>query len=419
MLYWNHKDNKKNNAQIEKNNYFCGCKILHPVLEIIFRFFAPFGMLQNAARSLFYKDNIMNDRLKNSTLIKTNDSLRIIFNLSTALYIVGLGIHFFFYAMEKKHVLMLLNGVSIVLYGTLYVILRFQKLDINRCMVYSCLVITINLGLSLLIEAKRNHGSESAAIILADVGLGTFPIVAAGMTRVRHYPVYIGTILLGCYIAAAVWTKNELLYMRLPILSIMIVGISYGYSYLLQVNRHREEENARIRGEYNRIQEEQETVFQILRLTPEQWELMKEGRWNREQSEKLLENMKREDREKLVFQMRDIVQDDEEIKQNIRAKHPDLSKNDMDMCCMIAKGMTVSEISIASGLLRNSVTSRRCRLRKRLGLDAQQNLNEYLSSLGRNILKSAGDSNIIATNSHPAPVHRISLFFQAIAKYCS
>jgi DNA-binding CsgD family transcriptional regulator len=116
-------------------------------------------------------------------------------------------------------------------------------------------------------------------------------------------------------------------------------------------------------------------------FTPKQWEMIKSGRMTRRRFTELVTKMNRNTQEKMMHEMREMVRSEEEIKQAIRAVYPALTAGDLELCAMIVKGRTTGQIARLRGVHHNSVTSQRSRLRAKLSLSPDRNLNDYLRSL--------------------------------------
>jgi DNA-binding CsgD family transcriptional regulator len=302
------------------------------------------------------------------------------FLLTVALVIIGLGADLIVYYSTGKMPLVVLNGVSMLIYGALLALYRLKKIYADNALLYCCQCLAINIGMSILYEASLNT-VDSPTIILTDVGIGMLPTILSGVAQARRMPMFISIFICGCYVAAAVWMQNSPMLWRSPVLLLLLIGLAYGYSYMLSIGLKTEMENAKAQEENIRVREEQEKIFRMLNLTPLQQKMLKDGRLDSGYMENILEKMEKTTRERLMFEMRKRVHSDEEVKARIREKHPSLSKGDLEMCCMIVKGMTASEISRVSNVRPQSVTSRRSRMRTKLELSPEQNLNDYLTSL--------------------------------------
>lgn len=67
----------------------------------------------------------------------------------------------------------------------------------------------------------------------------------------------------------------------------------------------------------------------------------------------------------------------------LEERHPDLSRNDKILCAYIQMNMLSKEIAPLMNITIRSVEANRYRLRKRLGLDRDDNLSDYLQNLSK------------------------------------
>lgn len=66
--------------------------------------------------------------------------------------------------------------------------------------------------------------------------------------------------------------------------------------------------------------------------------------------------------------------------QNLSAKHPNLSKNDLRLCTYLYLGMSTKEIATLTSREVRSIESSRNRLRKKLGMEAGEDIGRYLKA---------------------------------------
>ena len=67
--------------------------------------------------------------------------------------------------------------------------------------------------------------------------------------------------------------------------------------------------------------------------------------------------------------------------ERLLAKHPDLSLNERKLCAFLKLNLTSKEICTITGQTINGLNVARARLRKKMGLDSDDNLSNYLSAV--------------------------------------
>ncbi len=70
---------------------------------------------------------------------------------------------------------------------------------------------------------------------------------------------------------------------------------------------------------------------------------------------------------------------DQEFFQSLLHKHPDLTQNDLRMCSLIRINLSTKEIAFLLNISPRAVEQGRYRLKKRLGLDREDDLNKYIT----------------------------------------
>ncbi len=281
------------------------------------------------------------------------------------------------YIIYGKTALIWINAVCLVFILAIYWLYKIKKLDVNRGLLAHIAVVSVNLYLSILHEAKA--GVEGSLLNVVEcMCVSIIPAMLSGMTRHKWLPLFITSLSIACYTIAGVAMGNpESMLSHIPAFVLAIVGIAYSYSFLINLNRKMEGDNIRISAEH-------ENILNLLDFTPKQRQLIKEGRMSKERFNKLIFNIDKSMQEKMIYEMRDSLQTDEQIKQSIRAHHVNLTAGEMELCVLIVKGKTVTKIAQMRGLHLNSITSQRSRLRTKLGIPSERNLNDYLCSLVEN-----------------------------------
>ena len=65
----------------------------------------------------------------------------------------------------------------------------------------------------------------------------------------------------------------------------------------------------------------------------------------------------------------------------IKQEYPDISPNDLKLCALIKLNLSIKEMSAILNISPNSVKTARYRLRKKLRLNTEDNLTEFILSL--------------------------------------
>jgi ligand-binding sensor domain-containing protein len=100
------------------------------------------------------------------------------------------------------------------------------------------------------------------------------------------------------------------------------------------------------------------------------------GFWN--EMYRLLDSNINQDDNTFEMQMDELHQ---EFFQKLRTKFPDLTTNDLRLCVYLKLGFSSKEIADFSNIKPSSVYINRSRLRKKLGLDSEQDLGDFLNKI--------------------------------------
>ncbi len=70
-----------------------------------------------------------------------------------------------------------------------------------------------------------------------------------------------------------------------------------------------------------------------------------------------------------------------EFYQQLRLKHPGLSQNELDFCSLIRMDFPMKDIAVLKSITLKSVNMARYRIKKKLGLEPENDLDEYIQTL--------------------------------------
>ncbi len=294
--------------------------------------------------------------------------------MSTLFFSMGYIFSAIDYILVKQHLLLWINVISLALLITLLLFYKKKIVSVSFAFLAHIVVITLNLYLGIMHEAAL-AANGSAMHVGECMCVCIIPAILSGMTHYRWLSIVIAVGANVCYAIAAISMGNpDRMLSRIPSFIIVTIGIAFALSYLLAVIRRIERENLRIEGE-------QKNILQLFDFTPKQLELIKEGRMSRERLNNLVLKMNKKSQDKMIYKLREMAYTHEEIKQAIRNEHTGLTAGDLELCAFIVKGRSSGEIASLRGIHHNSVTAHRSRLRTKLGLNKEQNLNDYLQSI--------------------------------------
>ena len=72
---------------------------------------------------------------------------------------------------------------------------------------------------------------------------------------------------------------------------------------------------------------------------------------------------------------------DKDFMKNLKSKHPNLTPNDLKLCAYLRLNLSSKEIAPLLNISHRSVEVKRYRLRKKMGLEHESGLTEYILEL--------------------------------------
>lgn len=293
--------------------------------------------------------------------------------ISTLIFVIGMSVNFFIYISRGTIPNAIMDAGAVFLLTLNYILLLFKKITANRATILHVLILSVNFCGSILFEAF-SASADAPLWILITMSFSVIPVLFAGMAAFRALPLFIGISICLAYLAAGIVLDDKLLISQLPTFILLYLGLSLGYTYILSINRRIEHENMR-------MTREQENIMEYFYFTPRQWEQIRAGRMDRSKLESVMRRMERNEREKSQLKYGPGSAEGNRIKEVIGARFRHLTDADLELCRLIVQGYSTVDIARIQGLKLQSITSRRSRLRTKIGLPPDQNLNNYLHIL--------------------------------------
>ncbi len=292
------------------------------------------------------------------------------FLISTFVFMAGLTVNFFLYLDRGRTLNAIVDGVSLLILFSVYLLLTTKKWSADRAVIVHVIVIALNFCISIFTEAIEPT-DESRLWILMTIAVSIVPVLFAGMTTRRRLPLVVALAIIVSYTAASIIMKDVAMMTQIPTITLLFAAMALGYSYILYICRLTERENIR-------MSEEQSRIFDYFYFTPKQWEKIREGRMSRQKLRALMEKADKSESAVIDLSAKETQYDGEAIKRKLSHDWPKLTAADIELCDLILRGYSAGEIARIQGLGIQSITSRRSRLRTKLGLAPGENLNSFL-----------------------------------------
>ncbi|MDR0811114.1 MAG: hypothetical protein LBN23_02390 [Paludibacter sp.] len=321
--------------------------------------------------------NYMINLLIDKDLAKTLFARRFlapVLTISSIFFLTGIAVNLFLYVWSGKMFHVAVDGTAVFLLVAVWILSMTKKIDANRGMVLHICIVTANLCLTIAGEAiNPDSGVET---IMVAVCISIIPVILSNMTSFPQLTLIVSGTVIGAYCIAGIVLKNFTLLENAPSLALVLAGASVSLLYLFNLARKIERENIT-------AEEEESRLFRFFKLTDRQWEMIKKGKLEAKQAEKILAKMEDNAREKIIYQLKSRIEDEGKAKRALLAAHPNLTAGELNLACLIVAGKSVPEIVRMKQVKYSAVTVARSRLRAKLGLAKGDSLRNYLESVVR------------------------------------
>lgn len=290
----------------------------------------------------------------------------LLLKIFSTLSFVGLGLAAVYYYTAGKKLMVFADILSMAAICIILLCYYKQKLGMAKALLFSIAAAVVNIYVSIIYEAVWPR-EDSAGIILFLTCSCIIHCFISGMACSRYVPLAISAGIMLCYAFACITPGDAVLLQRLPVLALIFTGLSVSFIYFDIW--------------YKRMIGEQEQVTQLFMLDTKQWDMVKDYNLGNDEIGQLLHQMGNRMKEKVINQAKVLVYQDEEISEALKEKYPCLTNTELKVCCHIMRGQTVGDICKIRNVSPSTVTSIRCRIRKKINLEKNDNLQSFLQAL--------------------------------------
>ncbi len=294
---------------------------------------------------------------------------------STVFFCAGIIVNLLFFMKTTYTPLIVVNVASMVIFLIIALLYRCRRISPNMAILVHVLTISVNLAYYNIYAALYMddvlRAMESIYINMCIfLALG----ILSAIIKYRHLPAIISVLGVASYIAAVIIIGDDQVFNAFLILILVFIATPVVLTRVLNATRSIDRENMIV------IQERQE-LLRLLAIEPEHIDLIRGSNFNRQEAAELVDRMDASMREVIVSRVKDSIRTDEKIRSALVSACPSLTGSELEICCSIIDGKTVSEICEARHVSPSTVTSVRSHIRYKMGLKRGDSLRPHLLSL--------------------------------------
>lgn len=294
---------------------------------------------------------------------------------STVFFCAGIMVNLLFFIKATNIPLIFVNVASLIIFMIVALLYRCKRISPNGTILVHVLTISLNLAYSnIYVAVHMDDVLRTMESVYINMCIFLALGILSAIIKYRHLPAIISVLGLASYIAAVIIVGDSQVFNALLILILVFIGTPVVLTRVLNATRRIERENMIV------IQERQE-LLRLLAMKPEHIDLIRRSSFNRQEAAELVDRMDASMREVIVSRVKDSIRTDEIIRSALVSACPSLTGSELEICCSIIDGRTVSEICDARHVSPSTITSVRSRVRRKMGLKHGDSLRAHLLSV--------------------------------------
>lgn len=320
-----------------------------------------------------------------SNFIDSTDNYKIEWQMCVILfwvsicYLFGIILYFLFpiepYGIFYKY----MNAAHAVGIVTLLLTYIKEKISIRTALSAFLVLCAVEITVEMIYQAM-NDGNAAPLNISMNMTLLTFIASISALTYVRRLCLWVSIIAITAYLTGAYISECKVIIDYSYIIVIAFISLMLVAGHLSRAFKMLSEQN-------DAYKEEQSQMLDYMQLTKEQWkEMMEALRINNKriptgQTDKIMGLMDERLKQRLTYEAKELLKKEQHNSDILLSKHPSLTHAEVKVATGIIRGMTTSEIGSTLNIASSTVTTLRCRIRNKCGIDRNTNLQSYLCNL--------------------------------------
>lgn len=318
-----------------------------------------------------------NSLLENRTSGKEEQIRLAVYLMACTMSILGSFLHFFG-AIGVVEWPLLMVSVLFFLTTILFLMLFLtRKMTLSQSFFWGCVTAQVLTGFRVVyLSIARPEGALMALLLNSMV---TFLILLLlFMGSIRKAPVIVIVLGLGTFIAAHIISPQ---LVPVPVISILIFLELSIFFYFLFMNRFvgdsfkilalYKSQLTTVLDFFNMSKEEMVTLIQLCRH---------QGSYE-ESMDMMNQNLSLRTKRNLIRVGEYLQEQKEDYIEELGKRFPELSNTELEVCQLLLKGMTSKEIATSLGKNLSNIGTVRGNIRRKLNLDLDVDLKDYLSKL--------------------------------------
>lgn len=294
-------------------------------------------------------------------------------------FFIGLTYEAICYAFSDAYLLVGINLISLFIHIAVSLFYFCGKLGSSTALAVLFYTIQLNITVSMYYSYILNKGN-GYMLICHELLIGFLICTLASLTLGKRHIYILCAMPLTVFVGTLYIRSSALLAEHLPSLCFAYFStpmvLSYIRSFIWNAVRQKEQ-----------LVKEKQSLCRLVGMNEQQWDLLLEVIMQpyapREQTEKLFKQLQEGIGNQLTIRAKRLLTNEKMMGEINKKKNLALTAKEVHLCCLILEDKTISEISKILYINESSVRGNRSRIRKKMGLDKDVNLKEYLLTLFR------------------------------------
>ncbi|MEG2060244.1 MAG: LuxR C-terminal-related transcriptional regulator [Alistipes sp.] len=267
------------------------------------------------------------------------------------------------------------NSIHGAIVITVFVLYLYRRFPLSMVMSILCVVSQIELSAETIHCAFENT-PYAIGLIIGNMVLSAIILLISIVAYLRAIPCVVAALSMSTFIFSIYMTDNLVLdnFLIIFFLAFLLLAL---LGWTLTSN------SSGLERENSNLKDEQQLVLDVFHLSKEQllafMSLAREKKLQPEQTSEFLRTIggapAQQIRNNVAYYLRQGAIEFDKLSERL----PELTTSELEICALILKDKKLKEISHELGKSPSNITCQRTNIRRKLGLDKQENLSQFLS----------------------------------------
>ena len=279
-----------------------------------------------------------------------------------------------------NHPFLLWSNVALWLIGAVMISLYFmRRLSLDRTINTLAVLIQIELSAEIICCATI-HSPYASALVMENLFMAVVVVLLAATAYLHYLPYLLSLLALSAYVYSMVVMDNIFMLEFCPVFFLVFCVICLSSNRIYECTEGLETEN-------KSLHRNEEDIQWVLSMNQEQIKAFIALSKNREANEdtgKLLDMVGDRAKHNIINAVTAYQKQKEITNSRLQRALPMLTSSEIEICAMILQDKRQSDICILLGKSASNINSQRSHIRKKLALNADDDLKEALIARLRN-----------------------------------